>query len=214
MITPMDHNLCRRYGCEIPVSDDTYLCTSCIIDLQDMLDQVPEYLQALAPLQMATSAPRGNTGGGSHTPGSRPPLNLNAWAIWIDLHTLPTRASEVAHHDPDAGHTYKRVASLVHQAYNILNGPDEPVVDRLEAARRIHIAYPNPMTGTEICTQFQAWGIHITRPQLRKWVERGHLVSVGVDAATGAHMYTTLAILTAINRTHSPARVEQAAMIV
>jgi hypothetical protein len=202
MITPMEHNLCRRYGCEIPVGEGSFLCSSHIVKLQDMLDQVPEYLQALAPLELATSTPRGNTGGGSGTPGSRPPLNLHAWAIWVEMQSLPTRASDVAHHDPQAGATYKTVASLVAQAYNILDGPDEPVVDRMEAARRIHIAFPAPMTGAEICQQFEAWGIHITRPQLWKWVERGHLQSVGRATDGKTRLYTILGILTALQRTH------------
>ena len=207
MITPMDHNLCRRYGCEIPVGEDSFLCTSHIVELQDMLDQVPEYLRALAPLELATSTPRGNQGGSGGATGSRPPLNLHAWAVWVEMQSLPKRASEVAHHDPQAGATYKTVASLVAQAYNILNGAQEPDIDRIEAMERVSQSHPWIMTSDETCTLFESWGLpYINRSWLRRWIKIGKdednviLQTVGTDAETGSSLFTVRSILEAIIR--------------
>ena len=207
MIQPQDHNMCRRYGCEIPVGEDSFLCASHIVELQDMLDQVPEYLRALAPLEMATSTPRGNQGGSGGATGSRPPINLHAWAVWVEMQSLPKRASEVAHHDPQAGHTYKTVASLVTQAYNIINGPEEPIVDRMNAMDRISESCPWIMTSSEICNLFESWGMpEVNRSWLRRWIMIGKdegdiiLQTLGTDAATGSSLFTVRTILEAIIR--------------
>ncbi|MGO2634645.1 MAG: hypothetical protein ACTH9H_12950 [Galactobacter sp.] len=96
------------------------------------------------------------------------------------------------------------MASLVAQAYNILNGADEPTIDRQEAARRIHMEYPLPMTGAELCQWFGEAGITLTKPQIWKWVERGHLQSVGRAEDGKTRLYTVLGILTALQRTTHP----------
>jgi hypothetical protein len=208
MLTPMDHNLCRRYGCEIPVGEGSFLCASHIVKLQDMLDQVPEYLQALAPLQMATNAPRGGQGRSGSGTGSRPPFNLAAWSTWIELQPYAnTRAHHIAHHDPDAGRTYKTVASLTSQAYNFINGPEEPTIDRVAAMIRISESHPWIMTSDETCALFESWGMpEINRSWLRRWKMIGKdegqviLESVGTDAATGSSLFTVRSIFEALIR--------------
>lgn len=211
MLSPQDHNICKRYGCEVPVGDKQYLCGNHLTKLADMLDTLPEYLTALSPIELATSTPLPQQGGGGHHAGSRPPINLSAWCVWIELTQYKnTRAYDIAYKDPNAGHTYKTIASLVNQAHQILNGTPEQTTDRMEAARRIAFAYPNAMSGTEICEHFNTWGIPLTRPQLWKWVERGHLQSVGRGPDGKTQLFTVLGILTALERTRHAERQEVA----
>lgn len=204
MITPQQitRNLCTRYGCDTPVGDQQYLCQDHIIKLDTMINAVPGLIRDLNPHDVAIkSALSGGIGGGTSS-GSRPPFNIHQWSVWIELQCLPQRAHTVAYNDPGAGYVYATTKRVIDQAEQLLDGDDEEAIDLLAARRRIHVEYPEHHTAAEIVELFGKWGITITRPQLRKWVERGHLMSVGTAEDGRSSLFTVLGILTALERTH------------
>lgn len=198
----MIENLCRRTGCQTPIPTDRYLCTNCTIDLDDMLQRVPDLLAALNPHHVSIrSGLAGGTGGNTST-GSKPPFNLHQWSIWIELQGLPHRAHDVATRYTTAASVFTTTQRVIGEADKILNANEDQPVDIREARWRIHVEHPNPMTARQLITQFADWGVTITRPQIWKWVERGHLMSVGTAEDGRSSLYTVLGILTALERAH------------
>lgn len=200
MIQPQDHNVCRRYGCSVPVGDQQYLCAEHIVKLDDMLRRVPELIRDINPHDVTIKSGLSGSNGGGTDSGSRAPFNLHQWSVWLDLQHLPKRAHTVAYNDPGAGTVYAETRWVIAQADQILDPEDETPVDIRTARWRIHIEHPTPMTAAEIVHQFHDWGIEITRPQIRKWVEREHLMSVGTAEDGRSSLFTVLGILTAMER--------------
>lgn len=198
----MTENLCRRTGCQTPIPADRYLCTTCTIELDDMLRRVPNLIRDTNPHDIAIKSGLSGGVGSSTSSGSKPPFNLHQWSVWIELQGLPQRAHDVATRYTTAASVFTTTQRVVGQADQLLDGYVEHPIDIREARWRIHVEHPEHHTAAEIVELFSGWGVTITRPQLRKWVERGHLMSVGTAEDGRSSLFTVLGILTALGRTH------------
>lgn len=155
-----------------------YLCTTCIIEFDDLLKDVPVLIPLLDGVRAGTSVTRkpGSGGGGGH-PGSRPPGNLDAMELQAWLNQLPTRAHEVATNNPDAGRLLYMARIWVKNARNLVWGAEPETVDRAAARARLEAQVPpHPMPTSDL----KKWlhithGIVITGDQLRQWVHRKKL---------------------------------------
>lgn len=198
----MTENLCRRTGCQTPIPADRYLCTACTIELDDMLRRVPELIRDTNPHDIAIKSGLSGGVGGGTTTGSKPPFNLHQWSVWNELQGLPQRAHDVATRYTTAAAVFTTTQRVVGLADQLLDGYVEQPVDIREARWRIHVEYPTPMTARTLIDLFADWGVTITRPQIWKWVERGHLMSVGTAEDGRSSLYTVLGIITALERAH------------
>lgn len=103
-----------------------HLCTDCIVELDDLLTDVPDLVRLLDGPISQTSVTRnpGSSGGGGH-PGSRPAINLDALLLKAWLCQLPTRAHAEAVDNPDAGRTLYMARIWVKQARDLVWGPED-----------------------------------------------------------------------------------------
>lgn len=172
---------CTSPDCHRP--SGLYLCRDCIIELDDLLKQVPLLVVALDPGLLAwkvTKAP----GSGSETrntnkAGSQAPLNIDVDQLRDWLRTLlGLRAYELAADNPAAGQYLDMARIWVNNANTITHGADEPEPDH--AANRERVANIAPPMPTR---QLLPWlrvnsKIKITSQNIRDWVRRGHLKPV------------------------------------
>jgi len=155
-----------------------FLCTTCILELDDLLKEVPVLVPLLDGVRAGTSVTRKpGSGGGGGQPGSRPPGNLDAMMLQAWFTQLPTRAHQTATEDPEAGRTLYMARLWITQARTLIWGAEPETIDRAAAKARLEAQVPtNPMPTRDL----KKWlsithGIEITGEQLRQWVHRKKL---------------------------------------
>lgn len=104
-----------------------YLCTDCIIELDDLLKDVGVLRVFLVGPIRKTSVTRapGAGGGGGGVAGSTPSISLDAMLLQAWLGQLPARAHAVAMEKPDAGRWLVMARLWVGQARDLVWGPEE-----------------------------------------------------------------------------------------
>lgn len=104
-----------------------YLCTDCIIELDDLLkdvDVLRVYLVGPIRKTSVTRAP-GASGSGGGVAGSTPAISLDAMLLQAWLGQLPGRAHAEAMENPEAGQTLFMARIWVGQARDLVWGPEE-----------------------------------------------------------------------------------------
>lgn len=103
-----------------------YLCTTCIVELDALLEDVPVLVRFLDGPITRTSVTRnpGSGGGGGH-PGSTPAINLDALLLKAWLCQLPGRAHAAAMDNPKAGEVLYMARIWVQQGRDLVWGPED-----------------------------------------------------------------------------------------
>lgn len=103
-----------------------HLCTTCIIELADLLEDVRpilERIDAVIYRMTVTSAP--GSGGGGGVAGSRPAMNVDAYLLKAHLYQLPTSAHAEAMDNPMAGQTLYMAREWVNRGRDLVWGPED-----------------------------------------------------------------------------------------
>ncbi|KQR02495.1 hypothetical protein ASF72_10700 [Arthrobacter sp. Leaf141] len=103
-----------------------YLCTVCIVELADLLQDVTpilERIDAVIYRQTVTSAP--GAGGGGGVASSKPAMNVDAYMLKAHLHSLPTSAHAEAMENTVAGQTLYMAREWVTSGRDLVWGPEE-----------------------------------------------------------------------------------------
>ena len=160
-----------------------YLCTKCIIELDDLLQQVPLLIVALDPGILAnkvTKAP-GTNGETRNTnkAGSQAPMNIDVDQLRDWLKTLiGLRAHDLATNYPTAEQYLYMASMWVDKANTITHGPEEVAVDHEANTERVKEIAP-PMPTRQLLPWLRANArIAITSMDIRNWTRRGHLKPV------------------------------------
>jgi hypothetical protein len=103
-----------------------YLCAGCIVELDDLLQDVHVLIPLLDGARAGTAVVRkaGQGSGGGH-PGSRPPGSLDAMMLQAWLGQLPDRAHAEANDNPEAGQTLYMARIWVEHARRLAWGPED-----------------------------------------------------------------------------------------
>ncbi|MBT2594745.1 hypothetical protein [Arthrobacter sp. ISL-72] len=104
-----------------------YLCTSCIVELDSLLEDVGALVRLIDGPIARTSVTRNaaSSGGGGGHPGSKPAINLDAMLLKAWLCQLPARAHAEAMDNPKAGETLYMARIWVKQARDLVWGPED-----------------------------------------------------------------------------------------
>lgn len=107
-----------------------FLCTKCIVELDDLLSQVPLLVVALDPGLLANKVtkPPGANGETRNTnkAGSQAPMNVDVDQLRDWLRTMWNhRAYDIATNYPDAGHWLFMARLWVDKANTVTHGPEE-----------------------------------------------------------------------------------------
>jgi hypothetical protein len=103
-----------------------YLCTACVIELDDLLADVPALVVYLdGPILNGSVTRPPGAGGGGGVAGSKPPVSLDGMLLQAWLRQLPARAHAEAMENPDAGQVMYMARLWVKQARDLVWGPEE-----------------------------------------------------------------------------------------
>ena len=129
-----------------------FLCTKCIVELDDLLQQVPLLIVALDPGLLAnkvTKAPGANgETRNTNKAGSQAPMNVDVDLLRDWLKSLwGRRAYDIANNYPDAGHWLHMARLWVDKANTITHGPEElEPRDTTELQQRFRTDIPAELT--------------------------------------------------------------------
>lgn len=111
---------------DCPMLTSLYLCTSCIVELDALLTDVPVLIQFLdGPISRTSVTSSPGAGGGGGHPGSKPPISLDGLLLKAWLRQLPERAHAEAMDNPAAGETLFMARLWVEQARDLVWGPED-----------------------------------------------------------------------------------------
>lgn len=117
-------NTCTTEDCHRITS--LYLCTDCIIELDNLLKDVPALVVYLdGPILKASVTRPPGAGGGGGVAGSKPPVSLDGMLLQAWLQQLPTGAHAEAMENPDAGQVVYMARLWVEQARDLVWGPED-----------------------------------------------------------------------------------------
>lgn len=102
------------------------LCTTCIVELADLLKDVPVLISLLdGPISRTSVTRSPGAGGGSGHPGSKPAINLDALLLKAWLCQLPDSAHAEAMDNPNAGRTLYMARFWVQDGRDLVWGPED-----------------------------------------------------------------------------------------
>lgn len=167
--------LCTVQGCDQPTQE--YLCNDCTTELQHAWDQIGPLIPVLedisrgddVPFHMPTAEGRG--GGG----GSRPPMNLSAYQLALNLRqALVYTPQEYAQHS-DGWRAHAQILQWVHNADRMVNGEKEEAKAKASIATyKVRDIHPMPVKHLLPWLNENA-GVRITKQNIQDWVRRGKL---------------------------------------
>jgi len=170
------NDTCTTEGCGRATS--LYLCTACIVELDELLQDVPALISFLAYVRAGTAVPKKPGGGGGGHPGSREPGSVDAMLLQAWLGQLPDRAHTAATSDPEAGRKLYMARIWVRQARSLVWGPEEEQINHSELRERVRDIAP-PMPTKELVPWLKAKaGIIVKAKDIRNWAHRGKLKPV------------------------------------
>lgn len=103
-----------------------YLCTDCIVDLDDLVKEAWVLAPLLdGPIKQTSVTRAPGAGGGGGVAGSKPPLSLDALLLQAWLRQLPFSAYSEAMENPEAGRTLFMARLWVKQAADLVWGPED-----------------------------------------------------------------------------------------
>lgn len=171
-----------------------YLCTSCIVELDSLLADVPTLVHLLDGPIARTSVTRNpaSSGGGGGHPGSKPAINLDALLLKAWLCQLPDRAYTAATENPKAGRTLYMARIWVPQARELVWGPEDLPIDHAANRERVRDIAP-PMPTRQLLPWLRAHArIAITSMDIRDWARRGKLRPVETEPQPTYHPHDVL----------------------
>ena len=172
-----------------------YLCTDCIVELDDLLKDVPALIPMLAGARAGTSVVRkvGSGGGGGPT-GSKEPGSLDAMMLQAWLASLPKRAHGEAMDNPNAGGTLYMARIWVRSARRLVWGAQEENINHDALRERVREIAP-PMPTRELLPWLRTNAkIAITSMDIRNWAGRGKLVAVEREPVPTYHPHEVLKV--------------------
>lgn len=159
-------------------TSELYLCTRCIIELDELLTDVPFLRVNLDPVLQATKVTKraGNSGGsGTNNTASRPPTSIDAGLTRQWLAVLPDRAYTEATNNPDAGQTLYMARIWVNNARRLVWGNKAETVNHEDLKKQVEDIAPAMPTRHLLPFLREKAGISVTGMDIRNWVRRGHL---------------------------------------
>lgn len=102
-----------------------YLCTGCILELDDLIKEAWVLAPMLDGPIRQTSVTKGPGAGGGGVAGSKPPVSLDALLLQAWLRQLPISAHAEAMENPTAGRTLFMARIWVKQAADLVWGPED-----------------------------------------------------------------------------------------
>jgi hypothetical protein len=168
---------CTTTDCQNHTS--TYLCTSCVRDLQAWLDMIPDLIRALnvtiAMLDNTRPAGGGWNSGGE--PGSAAPINLDALQIQENLKSVGSDAKAYAQDSRAAGLAWI-IQDWVTKAEMLVSGPEDPPINHAANRERVRNIAPPMPTRKLLPWLRQNAKVTITSKDIRNWAFRGKLKAV------------------------------------
>lgn len=157
----------------------TYLCTSCVRDLQAWLDMIPELVQALnVTIAMLDNVrPAGGGWNSGAKPGSAAPINLDALQLQENLRTIGNDAKAYAQDSRAAGLAWL-IQDWVTKAERLVSGPDEPPVNHHANRERVKGIAPAMPTRQLVPWLKENAKVIVTSKDIRNWAFRGKLNAV------------------------------------
>ncbi|WP_296249669.1 hypothetical protein [uncultured Stenotrophomonas sp.] len=167
--------ICTVNTCDVPTQE--YLCHHCTQELQEAWDQIPPLIPVLEDISRGHDVAfyQPTAEGRGSTTGSRPPMNLNAYQLALNLRQalIYTPAEYATHSDGWRAHT--QILEWVHHADLMVNGEPEDAESKANIARyKLRDIQPMPVKQLIPWLKDKA-GIELTRKQIQRWHERGFI---------------------------------------
>ena len=146
---------CKVDTCDAPTQE--YLCHDCTRELKDAWGQIPPLIPVLEDISRGQDVPfhQPTAEGRGGTTGSRPPMNLNAYQLALNLRqALVYTPAEYATHS-DGWRAHAQILQWVHDADLMVNGEPEDAESKENMARyRLILKKQDlkPMTTKELIT--------------------------------------------------------------
>lgn len=102
-----------------------YLCTTCIVELAELLDDVSPILQLMDGAFYGTSVTRNPGAGGGGVASSKPAMNIDAFLLRAWLNQLPASAHAEAMDNPTAGRTLYMAREWIAAGRDLVWGPED-----------------------------------------------------------------------------------------
>lgn len=174
-----------------------YLCTTCIIELDDLLQQVPKLVAALDPSILAWSVTKQPGANGetrnTNKAGSQAPYNIDVDQLrsWL-AGLVGLRAHDIAANYPTAEQYLFMARMWVDRANSVTHGPDIPEINHEGNTARVKEIAP-PMTTRQLLPWLRANArIAITSMDIRNWARRGHLNPVEREPSPTYHPHEVI----------------------
>ena len=181
----MIHTDCTVKTCDRPTQN--YLCNTCVDELQQHLDQIPDITPTLGLIVSGEEKPFTHGAAVSHgQTGSRAPLNVIALSDLQDLKKLDGKAAQPYALDPEGAWHKHHIETLITRAERMVNGDTEnrPTLDYINY--RLNELHPLPVPHLTRWFADQL-GIKISENRLYKWAERGVIKPTRKDAHPTSH---------------------------
>jgi len=172
----------------------TYLCTRCVSDLQQWIDQIPHLLPELdvTIAKQDVTRPSGGGGGGGSKPGSACPTNLEASQIKANLLSVHPDANAYANDERAAGLAWL-IQDWVTKAERLVSGPEAETVNHAAIRAKLEERRPDPMPTRKLIPWLRDNAkITVTQFDIRNWARRGKLTPVERDPLPTYHPYDVL----------------------
>lgn len=176
-----------------------YLCTTCIIELDDLLQQVPMLIVALDPGILAWKVTKQPGANGetrnTNKAGSQAPMNVDVDLLRDWLKTIiGHRAYDIAANYPDAGHWLHMIRMWVDKANAVTHGPEEiKPRDTAEIRQRMVREVPDHLSTNQLLQWLKVtYGIKIHPATIWRWARNGNITRTN---EIGRPTYSPAAVL-------------------
>lgn len=176
-----------------------FLCQKCIIEMDDLLKEVPLLIAALDPSILAWSVtkPPGANGETRNTnkAGSQAPMNVDVDLLRDWLKSLVGhRAYDLAANYPNAGQYLHMARLWVDKANTVTHGTEELAPrDTVELQQKFKAEIPAELSTPKLIQWLKTvCGLDIRAATIWKWAGRGHITRTN---ETGHATYSPAAVL-------------------
>ena len=176
--------ICTVNTCDAPTQE--YLCHHCTQELQEAWDQIPPLIPVLEDISrghdVAFSLPNAEKRGGG-TGGSKPPMNLSAYQLALNLsQALMYTPAEYAQHK-DAWRPHAQITQWVHDADKMVHGETEAGnTEEYNKLRVKAVGLETEKRPQEIVDYLHehAGITNLTADMIRQWKRRGHIQTYNI----------------------------------